>query len=102
MENCSIETLAIRAAIKQMFDHGWMNICTIDMCLKTAGLQPPAREYQILKTLHCVHFNQMPPELMRQIPGLLLTLFDRGVDVRVMNEIFAKWEKALPAPATTQ
>lgn len=66
-----IQTMAARAALKKMTNDGYISICTINDILKMAKRVPPAEEYEILHTIHCVSFSQMEPELIRGLPLLL-------------------------------
>ena len=66
-----IQKLAARAALKKMSQDGYVCICTIDNILKMTGGIPNAKDYQVLRTLHCVHFREMPPELLRGLPLLI-------------------------------
>lgn len=76
-----IETLAARAALKKMAQNGWMDICTIDNILKMSGGVPNGQDYQVLRTLHCVNFRDMQPELLRGLPLLIKRVLESdGVD----------------------
>lgn len=68
--------MVIATAMRKMFEQGWFNICTVDQCLKVAGIIPPKREYEMLRTLHCVHFGEMPRELVDGVQTLLAACFN--------------------------
>lgn len=70
-----IMKMVIATAIRKMFQNGWLSISDIDQCLKLAGVIPMGRAYEILRTLHCVHFKDMPRELAEKIPALLTECF---------------------------
>lgn len=48
-----------------------MDICTIKECVKVLGVIPDARALELLHALHCVHFKDMPKELLEQLPDLI-------------------------------
>lgn len=66
-----IQILAARAALKKMSQDGHLSICTIDNILKMSGGIPNDKDYQVLRTLHCVSFREMQPELLRGLPLLI-------------------------------
>lgn len=59
-----LKMLAAQAALQKMFDQDYFSICTIDNIAKMMGVKPNREAYQILHTLHCVDYNQMPPALL--------------------------------------
>lgn len=65
------QALAVRAALTKMVSQGWLSICVIDTILKTTGGVPDRQDYQTLKLLHCVSFDEMEPALRAQLPGLV-------------------------------
>lgn len=71
-----ITRLVVGTAMRDMFQKGYVNICTVRECLKLAGILPVGSAYDLLNTLHCVHFKDMPAELTAQIPGLLTDVFN--------------------------
>ena len=62
--------LAIEAALANMAQRGWVDICTVDKVLKATGRVPDREAYDALHLLHCVHFKDMRPELRAELPGL--------------------------------
>lgn len=67
----ALEMEVVKAAINKMMTEGHFSICTIDACLKLTGGIPPEREYQILRTLHCVDYEAMSPRLRIELPRLI-------------------------------
>lgn len=68
----NLQQMAAMTALNQMMEKGWMDICTIDSIAKMLGINcdgMPA--HRMLRTLHCVHFNKMPQDLQKAIPGLI-------------------------------
>ena len=66
-----IEELAARTAINTMLKDAHFSICTIDKVLKLMHIHPDSRSYNILSTLHCINYKDMPQELREQIPALI-------------------------------
>jgi len=66
-----LQKMAAQAAIKQMLRQKYFSICTIDNILKMTNGKPNREDYQILNTLHCVDYGDMPPELLRGLPVLI-------------------------------
>lgn len=80
-----LSKLAIATAFRKMFSQSYFDICTVDQCLKLAGVIAPRKPYQILHTLHCVHYSDMPRELAEKIPELLRQCFD-GLSIEALME----------------
>lgn len=66
-----IKQLAAMTALNSMMDGGYVSICTIDNIAKMLGINPKGAAYDVLHTLHCVHFSKMPTELKDQLPDLI-------------------------------
>jgi hypothetical protein len=48
------KAVALRLALKYLFERACFSICTIDDCLKLTGCLPKAEVYKIMRVLHCV------------------------------------------------
>lgn len=68
--------MVIATSMRNMFEKGWFSISDVDQCLKLAGIVAVGREYELLRGLHCVHFNKMPRELAEKVPTLLSACFN--------------------------
>lgn len=66
-----LKQLSALTALNHMFAKGWLDICTIDSVAKLLGIDPKGEAYDILRPLHCIHFNTMPAALREQIPELI-------------------------------
>jgi hypothetical protein len=66
-----LEIEAARAAVNKMLSQGHFSICTIDQILRMTGGVPPKREYEILRTLHCVDYKDMSQRLRIELPRLI-------------------------------
>lgn len=71
-----LKALAAVAALNEMFCKGYLSICTIDTIGKMLGRNPKGEAYDILHSLHCVHFDRMPKDLRDSIPGLIRQCLD--------------------------
>lgn len=78
-----VTKMVIATSMRAMFKNGGVSICDIDQCLKLAGIIPMGQAYQLLRTLHCVKFEDMPRELAEKIPELLKEVFS-GLSVMEM------------------
>lgn len=67
----NIQEMTAMTALNHMFKQGHMSICTIDSVAKLLGVDPRGKVYNILSTLHCVNFSEMPQELKEAIPGMV-------------------------------
>lgn len=71
-----LKELAAVTALNDMMGKGWFSICTIDNVGKMLGRNPHGEAYDILHSLHCVHFDKMPPVLRDEIPALIEQCLD--------------------------
>lgn len=67
----NLKEMAAMTALNHMFKQGHMSICTIDKVAGLMGVDPKGRAHNILSTLHCVDFSEMPKELKDSIPDLI-------------------------------
>ncbi len=66
-----VQKMAARCALRKMEKDGYFSICTINDILKMSNGIPCGKDFDILHTLHCVNFRDMPPELLRGLPLLI-------------------------------
>lgn len=67
----STKQLAAQAALDKMARNGWLDITTLRGVVDALGVVPDADAMATLNLLHCVHFKDMPRELLDEIPGLI-------------------------------
>lgn len=66
-----LKQLAALTALNNMFAKGYFNLCTVDAVAKMLEVNANGEAYDVLHTLHCVHFDKMPRELREQVPVLI-------------------------------
>lgn len=66
-----IKMMAAQAALRKMVEGDYFDICTIDKIVRMLEVKPDRGVYEVLSTLHCVHYNQMPAELLERLPELI-------------------------------
>lgn len=66
-----LQMLAAEAALRKMIEDSHFSICTLDKIVRMMGVKPDADAYNILSSLHCVHYNQMQPRLLEALPDLI-------------------------------
>jgi hypothetical protein len=71
----TFERLAIQTALEKMLHGNYFDICTVDNVLKITRTVPDGRVYNALRLLHCIHYRDMPRELLVEIPGMLAEVF---------------------------
>ncbi|WCD79191.1 hypothetical protein [Pseudomonas sp. TUM22785] len=69
-----IRLLAAQAALTKLFSDSYFSISAIDNICTMMGIKPNMSAHQVLRTLHCVEYSQMSPELLNAIPGLIHTI----------------------------
>lgn len=71
-----LRELAAVTALNAMMAKGWMDICTIRSVAEMLGRDPRGDAFGILHSLHCIHFDKMPPALRDAIPALIEQCLD--------------------------
>lgn len=66
-----LQKMAAQAAIKKMLHDRYFSISHIDTILTMTNGKPNRDDYNILRTLHCVDYGDMAPELLRGLPVLI-------------------------------
>lgn len=69
-----IKLMAAQAALTKMVTGRHFDICTLDTIIKMMDLQPDREAYNILRTLHCIDYNMMSPDLLKALPELISTV----------------------------
>ena len=67
-----LKMLSAQAALVKLFDQSYFSICAVDNIIEMMGIKPERETYLILKTLHCVHYNQMPADLLQALPEMIM------------------------------
>lgn len=71
-----LRELAAVTALNEMMSQRHFSICTIDTVGKLLNRNPAGDAYNILHSLHCIHFDRMPQELRDAIPALIEQCLD--------------------------
>lgn len=63
--------LVVQTAVTQLFEKNYFDICKVDQVLKMVGGRQAGPAYDMLHSLHCVHYDKMPQELRDRLPHLV-------------------------------
>lgn len=63
--------LVAREALRHLFTNSFFDICTVRNLVAMAGRSENTPAFQLLRTLHCVHYVDMDPQLRDQLPQLV-------------------------------
>jgi hypothetical protein len=66
--------MAVQAALNKMVTQGYFDITTIDNIAKLMDLVPDRKQYTELRLLHCVHYDQMPAEMIEMLPEKIMAI----------------------------
>jgi hypothetical protein len=85
-----LERLAVQTAMKKLLSSTYFDITALRNCLEIAGVIPDGKTMRALNVLHCVHYADMPKELLEQLPETIVSLF-KGVvfDTDRLNIVLA-------------
>ena len=70
-EQPQTKRLVVEAAINRLFSERFFSICTLDSVLDTLQVSQKSDAYRLLRTLHCVDYCTMSPELREKLPHLV-------------------------------
>ena len=68
---------ALRISLVNMFKSNYFNICTIDAAKKLMGIDIDNETDKIMRTLHCVHYSNMSPEMKKWLIEKTLEEFNK-------------------------
>ena len=60
-----------------MLKSNYFDVCTVDSVCKLIGAKSSGAAYDMLRTLHCVHYSEMPQEVREGIPALMREVFSQ-------------------------
>lgn len=66
-----LKKMAAMTALNNMLADHHFNICAIDSVCKLLGVPASGEAYNLLRTLHCIDYAEMPQELRAAIPSLI-------------------------------
>lgn len=61
----------IETALRNMFEKGWFDICTMREIVKVTGVIPRQDIMDRLALIHCVNFGKMPRQMLEALPGMI-------------------------------
>jgi hypothetical protein len=65
-------------AVAKMLKSNYFSICTVDSVCKLIGAKANGAAYDMLNTLHCVNYADMPPQVREGIPALMREVFSQA------------------------
>jgi len=80
-------------ALKDLAEDSVFSICTIDKCLKVAGIPRPPN-YDTLRAMHCVDYGKMPRGYREELLKQVAMIFGEHITPPIDQE---KEENQLPA-----
>lgn len=66
-----LKQLAAMTALNKMLASHYFDITTIDRIGDMLSINPRGEAYTVLRTIHCVHYDEMPKPLRDAIPDLI-------------------------------
>ena len=82
----SFQMQAATIALKKMFEGKHFSICDLDNLIKLIGCIPNKKDYDALHCLHCVEWNDMPPDLRAGVLERVVSIVQSvGFDTSVLD-----------------
>lgn len=63
--------LVLKQGLDSLFTKPYFDVCQLDAIMKIVDAPEKGQAYQLLRVLHCVHYNTMEPALRDKIPQLV-------------------------------
>ncbi len=87
--------LVIRDAVNKLFNTRYFDICTVRDILDALGRSQNTTAFKLLKTLHCMNYEDMSEELRERLPKLLSEALapknKNTVTEQVINNVFPNY-----------
>ena len=80
-------------SLRKMLSKGYFDICTIDAILKLGEIPRGGRDYDRLRTLHCIHYAEMSEE----VRSLMVNLIGRVLSMPSLDTNSLFKQEAVPA-----
>lgn len=79
------ETMMLKIVdeLNDAFKSGWVSVCPLHDFEKQFDLfhTPRSKEaYEKIRALHCIHFDKIHPEILKELPGLYSEVFRAAID----------------------
>ena len=88
-QNTDLKMSIALTAVAKMLKSSYFDVCTVDKVCKLIGSRAKGTAYDMLNTLHCVHYNEMPQAVRDGIPALMREVFSEAkIDDDVIQSIF--------------
>jgi hypothetical protein len=82
------QKLVAQTAVTQIFTKDWFDICKLDAVMDALSKGSKSHpSYKLLRALHCVHYRDMPKDLIDQLPQFVNEIL---TDKRDINFASAK------------
>jgi hypothetical protein len=69
--NEHLKRLSAETALNNMMSEPHFSICAIDAAAKVLGINAGGEAYDILRPLHCIKWDKIPPALRDAVPSLI-------------------------------
>ena len=88
-QNVDLKMSIALTAVARMLKSNYFDVCTVDKVCRLIGASAQGPAYDMLNTLHCVHYSDMPPQVRECIPALMREVFSQvKIDDDAIQSIF--------------
>lgn len=88
-KNTDLKMSIALTAVHKMLKSSFFDICTVDKVCKLIGANAGGAAYNMLSTLHCVHYSDMPSDVKAALPDLMREVFSQvKLDDEAINGVF--------------
>ena len=71
MTDLDLQKLSALTSLNAMMRKPYFDVCTVDTVIKMLGTVPDRTAHDMLRSLHCVNWSDMPIELRDAVPKLI-------------------------------
>ena len=88
-QNVDLKMSIALTAVAKMLKSRYFDVCTVDKVCKLIGANANGAAYDMLHTLHCIDYADMPQQVREGIPALMREVFTQvKIDDDAIQGIF--------------
>jgi len=77
--------LVVMQSLDHFFSKAYLDVCIITNAREMLNVQGKSKAHEMLRTLHCMHYDKMDKELVKIIPELVKEALTSASDLPAVN-----------------
>jgi len=97
MSEPNFQTEVVKVALRNMMlKKDWFDITSFDAISKVMGVRIEGQDYDCIRLLHCVHYNEMPKEVRISLFNKVMECFGQDPELIKMRDAIDGSKLVLP------